>query len=208
VSIRLLFSFWRTTVSLATGGLIWIAVPYAEVLAGPTDSQPTSHGASEVLAQNDSRPTTVLGDSTLDSELSPLPRTYTTPIVAAGPTQALPPANAPGTPMPNGTWGGKRIRLVVTKQGGNLEYDCAFGAISGPLVYDLQGNFSATGTHTFETGGPSLSGGAPLSGHAASYSGWTDGSRMILTVTLSGSGKQVGVFELVLGTAPVLEKCL
>lgn len=209
VSIRLLFSFWRTTVSLATGGLIWMAVPYAEVLAGPTDSQPTPHGAFKVLTQNDSRPATFVAASDLDSELSPLPRTYTTPIVAAGPTETAPTGEVPpGLPVPTGTWGGQHIRLVLTTQGGNIEYDCAFGAITGPLLYDQAGRFSAKGIHIFDRGGPAIAGSAPPKRYPANYHGWTDGSAMQVTVTLDETGKDVGTFSLTLGGAPLLDKCL
>src|SRR5215203_6116873 len=35
-----------------------------------------------------------------------------------------------------GTWGGAHLRLSVGGEGAQLEFDCAHGEISGPLVLD------------------------------------------------------------------------
>ena len=98
--------------------------------------------------------------------------------------------------------------MEVTKTGAKVEYDCAFGKIDEPLLTDKNGNFEARGTHVFERGGPLEIGEPPPKRLPAAYRGWTDGSRMSLTVTLLDTGKDVGTFSLGLGRPPRIEKCL
>ena len=107
-----------------------------------------------------------------------------------------------------GSWGGEHIRLVVTKTGATVEYDCAFGKIEAPLLPDQEGNFEARGVHVFERGGPAQLGEPALRQHPAQYHGWTNGSHMRLTVTLLETGTHIGTFALDLGRQPLLVKCL
>jgi hypothetical protein len=117
-------------------------------------------------------------------------------------------AHAVGLPVPTGLWGGDHIRLVVTETGATVEYDCAVGKIDGPLLRNKEGEFEARGVHVFERGGPRQPGEPPLKQHPTQYHGWTNGSQMRLTVTLSDTSKRVGTFSLTLGRQPLLEKCL
>ncbi len=110
--------------------------------------------------------------------------------------------------VPIGSWGGEHIRLDVTKTGAKIEYDCAFGTISGPLLLEKDGTFQAHGTYVYERGGPIRLGEPPPERHPALYRGWTDGSEMRLTVMLQEKGEVVGSFALGLGRPPVIEKCL
>lgn len=122
-------------------------------------------------------------------------------LVACGATGASP------APLPGGEWGGKGIRLVTTETGATIEYDCAAGRIETPIRPDPDGDFEARGTHTFERGGPSQPG-PPPPAHVAVYRGWTDGTRLRLTVRLPDLDREIGTFELERGRAPALEKCL
>ncbi len=110
--------------------------------------------------------------------------------------------------VPIGSWGGEHIRMVVTKTGAKIEYDCALGTIEEALLLDQDGNFEAHGIHVFERGGPIRLGEPPPERHSALYHGTVDGTQMRLTVTLLETGKEVGTFLLGLGRPPLIEKCL
>jgi len=109
--------------------------------------------------------------------------------------------------MRDGDWGGQHIRMSVTNGSARIEYDCANGTITGPLKVDSRGRFELRGIHNVERGGPARiddSGG----GQAAKYTGWTDGKKMKLTVTLVNSGTEIGTFELTRGSAGRVFKCM
>lgn len=110
-------------------------------------------------------------------------------------------------PLSTGLWGGEHIRLTVTEIAADVEYDCAFGKINGPLLLDEEGNFEARGTHVIELGGPRGRDVVAPTPQPAQFHGWTDGSQMRLTVTLPDSGRQLGPFSLGLGRRPELDKC-
>jgi hypothetical protein len=108
--------------------------------------------------------------------------------------------------IPNGTWGGQHIQIVVTNGAATIEYDCATGKIAAPLKLDSHGRFVLKGTHAAEHGGPTReeeSGG----GEPAQFSGWTDGHKMKLTVTLTNSKTDIGTFELTRGSEGRIFKC-
>lgn len=109
-------------------------------------------------------------------------------------------------PVAAGDWGGVGISLVVTAQGGRLEFDCALGEISKPLMLDSEGAFTLDGTFTPEQGGPI--GEDALESEPATYAGVVDGNRMTLTVHLLERGTISGPFTLERETAAVLHKCL
>ena len=106
-----------------------------------------------------------------------------------------------------GDWGGEHISLTLSLTGGTVEYDCAHGTIDAPIVPGNDGNFSTSGVHVREHGGPIREDEVPDE-HPAVYSGWTNGNRMTLTVVLSDSGAELGPYELRIGEQPQLYKCL
>ena len=105
-----------------------------------------------------------------------------------------------------GAWGGDHIRLEVTGQSASIEYDCAHGTIDGPLVVDSTGKFKLSGTHVREHGGP-VRRGESGDERRASYSGWTDGKKMTLTVVLSDTKETVGTFTLTRSQEGHVWKC-
>jgi len=115
-------------------------------------------------------------------------------------------ADAPAAPL-LGSWGGEHIALVVSATGADLEYDCAFGTIDAPIDLRASGSFTATGTHTFEHGGP-IREGEPPDTHPAEYRGLIAGTIMTLTVTLTDTTRTVGTFTLRRGRSPTIFKCL
>jgi hypothetical protein len=108
--------------------------------------------------------------------------------------------------IPNGTWGGQHVQIVVAHGSAAIEYDCANGKINGPLKLSSRGRFDLRGTHAAEHGGPVRSDEASNS-EPAQYSGWTDGRKMKLTVTLVNSKTEIGTFELTRGSEGRIFKC-
>jgi hypothetical protein len=115
-------------------------------------------------------------------------------------------ARSADRPLPEGVWGGRHLALEVTATGATLEYDCAHGAITGPIRLDSQGRFSARGSHTAERGGPVRLGDQPAAARAR-YRGVVKGDTMTLTVTLESEEKPLGVFTLTRGAEPMVMKC-
>ena len=116
-------------------------------------------------------------------------------------------ADFPAGPLPNGQWGGEHVGLVVTSSGASVEYDCAHGTINVPIEIQDGGRFLATGTHTFEHGGPVREDESPDT-HPAEYRGRVSGSTMSLTVTLTDTTLAIGQFTLLRGGTPMVFKCL
>jgi hypothetical protein len=107
----------------------------------------------------------------------------------------------------NGTWGGQHIQMTINDGAARIEYDCANGTITGPLKIDSRGRFELRGIHRAEHGGPVRSD-EEESGQPAKYTGWTDGKKMTLTVTLMDSKTEIGTFELTRGHSGRVFKCL
>ena len=108
--------------------------------------------------------------------------------------------------IPNGTWGGEHIQIVVLHGSATIEYDCASGKINGPLKLNSRGRFDLRGTHAREHGGPVRSDEA-AQGEPAQYTGSTDGRKMKLTVTLTNTKTEIGTFELTRGSEGKIFKC-
>jgi hypothetical protein len=107
-----------------------------------------------------------------------------------------------------GVWGGPHIRLDVAEDGtAAVELDCAHGATTEPVVPDGKGAFRAAGTYAPEHAGP-IREGEESTGRPAVYAGRIEGGQMTLTMTLTGSGEELGPFELTQGKTPRLTKCL
>ena len=108
--------------------------------------------------------------------------------------------------LAQGTWGGTHIRVSVGESSATIEFDCAHGQIDGPLVTDRRGRFNLKGTFSPEHGGP-VRNNEQSTGQPARYTGWTDGKKMTLTVTLAGQKETIGTFNLTLGGGGRIFKC-
>jgi len=106
----------------------------------------------------------------------------------------------------NGNWGGQHIQISVNGATANIEYDCANGTITGPLKIDSRGRFELRGMHHVEHGGPVRSD-EKRQGEPALYTGWTDGKKMNLTISLVNSKTEIGTFELTRGSPGRIFKC-
>ena len=85
--------------------------------------------------------------------------------------------------VPNGTWGGTHLGLVVTDTGATIEYDCAAGTITEPLRLDASGNFDWRGIHYPGHGGP-VRIDEPPNAHPARYTGHATSQTMSITLTV------------------------
>jgi hypothetical protein len=106
-----------------------------------------------------------------------------------------------------GRWGGEHVTLVASDTGATLEYDCAHGAIEGPLRPDADGRFEARGTHVRDHGGPIREGEKP-DAHPASYQGYVADDQMTITVRELDTGTEIGTFTLRRGAEGRVFKCL
>jgi hypothetical protein len=132
-------------------------------------------------------------------------------VVVVAALASLVACSAPTSPTEGrveiGAWGGDHLRVDVTPGGATTEYDCAHGTIDEPLVADRNGRFSASGTHTFDHGGPVRIDEVP-NRHPARYDGRVTGDTLQLTVTVTDTPQVLGSFTLTRGVAPRLLKCL
>jgi hypothetical protein len=114
-------------------------------------------------------------------------------------------ANAQKTRIATGVWGGLHINLEVGRNSAKVEYDCAHGAIEGPLVVDGNGKFELRGNFTPERGGPVRADETPQA-QEATYAGTINGNTMTLTLKVAGVD-ETETFTLERGKAGRLVKC-
>lgn len=108
--------------------------------------------------------------------------------------------------LAQGTWGGQHLTVTVGESSATIEFDCAHGQIDGPLVTDRRGRFDLKGTYAPEHGGP-VRDNEESAGQPVRYTGWTDGKKMTLTVTLAGRKEMLGTFNLTRGAEGRIFKC-
>ena len=108
--------------------------------------------------------------------------------------------------LAQGTWGGQHLTVTVGDSSATIEFDCAHGQIDGPLVTDRRGRFDLKGTFAAEHGGP-VRDNEQSTGQPVRYTGWTDGKKMTLTVTLAGRKEMIGTFSLTRGVEGRIFKC-
>ncbi|HUQ45882.1 MAG TPA: hypothetical protein VM033_04490 [Gemmatimonadaceae bacterium] len=104
-----------------------------------------------------------------------------------------------------GRWGGAHAELTLTETGGTISYDCGHGGVGAPVTPDRAGDFNVSGVHVREHGGPVRIGEVPDS-LPARYVGHVSGDRMTLRVLVGLD--TLGPFDLRLGTAPQIVRCL
>ena len=106
--------------------------------------------------------------------------------------------------IPTGTWGGQHISMKVGAKSASIEYDCATGAIQGPLVVDRNGHFNLRGTHSMQRGGPVRADETPKA-HPATYTGSIKGNAMMLNLKIADG--EVETFTLEKGKEGELFRC-
>jgi hypothetical protein len=101
-------------------------------------------------------------------------------------------------------WGGMNVSLEATDKDASFEFDCAHGAISGPISLDQDGNFDVAGTYVREAGGPVREGQEHVSN--ARYSGTVRNGAMTLKVRVSNPDVKAD-FSLARGKSGKISKC-
>ena len=104
-----------------------------------------------------------------------------------------------------GTWGGDHATLVIQPTTATIEFDCAHGQLSAPIVLE-RGAFDVAGVFVAEHGGP-IRVDEVLAQRPARYSGTVDGGRMTLRVRLD-DGQDLGTYVLTQNTTGRVLKCL
>lgn len=121
---------------------------------------------------------------------------------------AVPAAGAAAKPkMLSGTWGGDRMNLVMTANGGEIRMDCATGTIKGRVIPDAKGRFTARGTFDAERGGPIRAEDFAARGKPAVFRGQIVGETIKLAVTQSGV-TEAQSYTLHKGHSEKLVRCL
>ena len=123
------------------------------------------------------------------------------------------PAASSPTPSPEtvdqriapGVWGGSNILLEVTEAGARVEFACAHGTLSKPLMLK-DGRFDVEGTFVRERGGP-VREGEGEKGITARYRGEVSGEEMTFVLSLTDDGSDAETFKLTKGAHPRLFKC-
>lgn len=105
-----------------------------------------------------------------------------------------------------GTWGGTDLQMDVTPQGATLDFDCAQGTASEPLLLDAGGGFHVKGFFYSQNGGPSKN--KPSSrGVDVVYAGKVEGDSMRLEFSLGDSKENLQSFTLTRGKQGNLRRC-
>ncbi|HEX8493386.1 MAG TPA: hypothetical protein VF658_11130 [Pyrinomonadaceae bacterium] len=106
-----------------------------------------------------------------------------------------------------GDWGGQHVQMEVSRDGAQLDFDCAHATISQPLKLDRSRRFDVKGFYAQEHGGP-IRADEDQNGSPARFKGSLNGKTLTLMVTLEGSAESIGPFTLRFGQAPRIVKCL
>jgi hypothetical protein len=106
-----------------------------------------------------------------------------------------------------GSWGGMHVRMEVTGDGAQLEFDCAHATINQPVTLTANGSFDVNGLYVQEHGGPVRSD-EGQDGQPAHFKGQLTGKTMTLTITLEGSSEAIGPYNLELGRFARIHKCM
>jgi hypothetical protein len=118
-----------------------------------------------------------------------------------------PPPQSASSPnqLSRGTWGGNHAALEIADGKSSIEFDCANGTISEPIVLDSEGHFEVRGFYTREGPGPVRQGGQNQA--RAIYSGVVKGDTMTLSIRLDGSSDVLLDVTLTQGKQGRLRKC-
>jgi hypothetical protein len=105
--------------------------------------------------------------------------------------------------VPEGSWGGEHVGLLVGPAGAAVDLDCAHGEITAPMRLDPDGGFSLPGYYVRDIGPAEV----PEDRPAATYSGRYDGRRLTLSFVVAGTGESGGPFTAFAGAPAQLQEC-
>lgn len=105
-------------------------------------------------------------------------------------------------------WGGQGIGMSLNEAGGyDVEFDCAQGAIKGPIMLDGNGKFRVEGTYKQERPGP-VRMDDPDQTVAVIYSGEVNSQSMTLTIKSKEGKEFVSSITLRANVSGRIVKCL
>ena len=105
--------------------------------------------------------------------------------------------------VPEGSWGGEHVGLVVGSAGAAVDLDCAHGEITAPMRLDPDGGFSLPGYYVRDVGPAAV----PENRQTATYSGRSDGQSLTLSFTLAEGGESGGPFTAFPGAPAQVQEC-
>lgn len=109
--------------------------------------------------------------------------------------------------VPNGSWGGEHMALIVSDTGATIEYDCGAGTVTGPLMLDGSGNFDWRGVQYPGHGGPSRADEVP-DAHPSRYTGRATSDQISIAVSVLDAAAPAQTFTLRRGATARLFRCL
>jgi hypothetical protein len=104
-------------------------------------------------------------------------------LALAGCTQI--PRLGPPTPL-TGTWRSIAAEMTLTVQGGSIQFGCASGTISAPVLVNTQGEFRVDGTYTQGSGVPPPPNSPPPAPQPTVYSGKVSGNTLTFSFQTQG----------------------
>ena len=111
----------------------------------------------------------------------------------------------PAAPELAGEWGGPDATLLLSTDGGSVQFACGSGTVAAGWRIDQNGEWSGTGEY-FTGGGPVPSEGRPP--HAADYLGSARGDVLTFTVSVPDLHTTLGPFIVRRGAPGAREICL
>ena len=105
-----------------------------------------------------------------------------------------------------GTWGSRQISIEVTDTGATLDFPCANGQITEPLVLNGLGQFDVAGVYRQEHPGPVRMG--EDDSQSARYTGKVEGKVLTLIIKVRGSDVVLGPFVCNFGVKTRVPKCM
>ncbi|MGH7668879.1 MAG: hypothetical protein ACRENQ_05240 [Gemmatimonadaceae bacterium] len=108
--------------------------------------------------------------------------------------------------VPLGNWGGPNAGMVVSDSGAEVQYACASGRITAPLLLNSHGDFNLPGLYIRTGPGPVPVNDSLVPKFPARYTGHTDGKAM--SFTMSGDSVPTQSYDLTFGGNPNVMRCL
>ncbi len=108
--------------------------------------------------------------------------------------------------VPPGNWGGLHAGMVVSDTGAEVQYDCAAGRVTAPMLLDAHGDFDLPGLYIRTGPGPVPANDSLVPKFPVRYTGHTDGKTM--TFTVSGDSVPAQRFDMTYGGNPNVMKCV
>lgn len=125
-------------------------------------------------------------------------------LLAVSTLLAQPNRTATSRTLPMGTWGGDHITMTVDAAGAQIEFDCAVGAIVGPISLDSSNHFQLKGMYRAQS--PAPMGADASDANNATYSGVVKGGKLHLDIGIAGRSDHL-IFELTHNQEGHVSKC-